>query len=312
MGNAKILDFRQSRGSSQMADVREETTYRAPSREKFDRFEWMRGWLRDERIPSATTVAVLAALFDHMNKGGQCWPSQGTLASLAHCSERSVRTHLETAEELGWIATKRRGNNSSIYQAATPSSIEPTTTQNKDDQPEAVATRKQLPPGNDCRKDRKQLPERPETIADKQTKEQTKEQTTSSAGAGEENLDCMWSDEFGMEPIPETDRPQPKGVADYWRQKTGESIKFMAPTGRGRHLRDICRHFNRATVKEHIDKATEPGIDYPWSFFVGCLKRIASGEGEPTKETRRTDRVEESADRCMKMIDELVGQGGAQ
>lgn len=58
----------------------------------------------------ATTKLVLQALASHLNDmGGPMFPSQERLAKLCSLSERSVITHLQIAEDAGWIvATKRQ------------------------------------------------------------------------------------------------------------------------------------------------------------------------------------------------------------
>lgn len=58
---------------------------------------------------SATTKLVLSALGSHLNDMGDAmFPSQDRLARLCSLSERSVITHLEIAEQEGWIQSKRK------------------------------------------------------------------------------------------------------------------------------------------------------------------------------------------------------------
>lgn len=58
----------------------------------------------------STTKLVLAALGSHLNDmGGAMFPSQERLAKLCSLSERSVITHLDIAEKVGWIKSEVRG-----------------------------------------------------------------------------------------------------------------------------------------------------------------------------------------------------------
>lgn len=58
---------------------------------------------------SATTKIVLQALASHLNDfGDPMFPSQERLARLCSLSERSVISHLQMAEELGWIRPRKR------------------------------------------------------------------------------------------------------------------------------------------------------------------------------------------------------------
>lgn len=57
----------------------------------------------------ATTKLVLQALASHLNDmGGPMFPSQERLAKLCSLSERSVITHLQIAEDEGWIVANKR------------------------------------------------------------------------------------------------------------------------------------------------------------------------------------------------------------
>lgn len=57
----------------------------------------------------ATTKLVLQALASHLNDmGGPMFPSQERLAKLCSLSERSVITHLQVAEDEGWIVASKR------------------------------------------------------------------------------------------------------------------------------------------------------------------------------------------------------------
>jgi len=90
----------------------------------FDRFEWMRGWLRAGL--KATTILVLTALLDHMGKDGRAWPSVSTIAGLIGKSPRTVQRHLRIAEKFGWIETNNRGYHSNVYVAKVGNSRAPT------------------------------------------------------------------------------------------------------------------------------------------------------------------------------------------
>lgn len=58
---------------------------------------------------SATTKIVLQALASHMNDfGDPMFPSQERLSKLCSLSERAVITHLQVAEEMGWIRPRKR------------------------------------------------------------------------------------------------------------------------------------------------------------------------------------------------------------
>ena len=60
-------------------------------------------------------VRVLAALGAHADKNGRCWPSTTTLASKTGMSERHARTCLRNLENLGYVETKSRPGQSSMY-----------------------------------------------------------------------------------------------------------------------------------------------------------------------------------------------------
>ena len=84
---------------------------------QFDQFRWMGGWLRAGL--DTTTIAVLAALLDHMGRDGRAWPSLETIAKMVNKSPRTIRRSLRVAEELGWIKTDDRGLHSNMYTALT-------------------------------------------------------------------------------------------------------------------------------------------------------------------------------------------------
>lgn len=59
---------------------------------------------------SATTKHVLFVISCHMNDIGEgCYPSTKLLAEKCSLSERSVCTHIEIAEEAGWLVVERHG-----------------------------------------------------------------------------------------------------------------------------------------------------------------------------------------------------------
>lgn len=66
----------------------------------------------------ATTKLVLQALASHLNDmGGPMFPSQERLAKLCSLSERSVITHLQIAEDEGWIVASKREKQGSKWAA---------------------------------------------------------------------------------------------------------------------------------------------------------------------------------------------------
>jgi hypothetical protein len=68
----------------------------------------------DRRLSHAD-VRVLAALSTYANKEGKCWPATTTLASRTGMSKRHVRTCLRSLERGGYIETKTRPGQSSMY-----------------------------------------------------------------------------------------------------------------------------------------------------------------------------------------------------
>lgn len=257
--NENVIDIDTARGSSRMAEVRN----------TFDRFAWMRGWLRDEEIDSGHTKLVLTVLFDHMGQNGKAWPSIATIARLASCGERTVQRHLRIAEALGWVQITERDGDSSIYAATHPRHCDTPVT----DAP--PSERRGTPVTDDT--------PTPVTVTPKQTIRTDQEQTTAAAGGREEenHSRCIWSTDYDMPELVEHERPQADGVAMYWKQKTDQTIKPHTPSGRGKDLRDLCRHFDRETVKRCIDAAGHPRVTHAWPFFIGCLERVAQGEPPP-------------------------------
>ncbi|MEZ5781186.1 MAG: helix-turn-helix domain-containing protein [Rhizobiaceae bacterium] len=69
---------------------------------------WRQAILKS-KLP-ATTKHVLLVVSCHMNDVGEgCYPSTKSLAEKASLSERSVCTHLDEAEKLGWLKVQRHG-----------------------------------------------------------------------------------------------------------------------------------------------------------------------------------------------------------
>lgn len=67
---------------------------------------------------AATTKLVLQALASHLNDmGGPMFPSQERLAKLCSLSERAIITHLDVAEEKGWIVVRKRELNGKRWAA---------------------------------------------------------------------------------------------------------------------------------------------------------------------------------------------------
>lgn len=74
-----------------------------------DLFRW-RKLVASECGPEPVTRHVLLTLSLHMNQAGrQCFPSTKSLSIETGLSERSVCTHLDKAEQLGWIRKELRG-----------------------------------------------------------------------------------------------------------------------------------------------------------------------------------------------------------
>ncbi len=82
----------------------------------FDTFKFQRAVVKDENL-SCAARHLLLTISAHLDKSGQCWPSQKTLAREMRCSPRRVQTALQEAKTGGWIETRRRPNNSAIITA---------------------------------------------------------------------------------------------------------------------------------------------------------------------------------------------------
>ena len=65
-------------------------------------------WAWDQTAPTSTAKLVLVALADHANADGECWPSMGSVASLAQCSTRQVSRCIEALEDAGLVSRRRR------------------------------------------------------------------------------------------------------------------------------------------------------------------------------------------------------------
>ncbi|MFB3084252.1 MAG: helix-turn-helix domain-containing protein [Gammaproteobacteria bacterium] len=73
-------------------------------------FDWQRAILSPKGPEHSTTRLVLMALSIHMRPdGSKCFPSVRTIALETGLSERSVCTHLQRAEQQGWIRKRKRG-----------------------------------------------------------------------------------------------------------------------------------------------------------------------------------------------------------
>lgn len=91
-------------------------------------FSWTRAVSSADGPPKTTTRHVLLALSLYMSaKGDSCFPSITTLATDTGLSRKSVITHLQEAERLGWIARQKepmpgkgKGWNRMTYVASAP------------------------------------------------------------------------------------------------------------------------------------------------------------------------------------------------
>lgn len=72
-------------------------------------FRWREAVVGENGPPDSVTRLVLLVLSLNMNKeGGSCFPSVEALARRCSLNERTVRRHLDRAEDLGWIRRSRR------------------------------------------------------------------------------------------------------------------------------------------------------------------------------------------------------------
>jgi DNA-binding MarR family transcriptional regulator len=101
-------------------------------------------WAFKQDVPPSPKL-VLLALADHANGAtGLCIPGQNTLAQQCNMSVRSVQRHLDTLEELGFIARQTRmrgegrGRTSDRYYLGPTRQNETTNLTNQDDQPDNV------------------------------------------------------------------------------------------------------------------------------------------------------------------------------
>lgn len=70
-------------------------------------------WLIQDSDAGVYELAVYAALASHSGKGG-IWPSQGTIAKHARCSERQVRDALVKLRALGVVTWEKRRSSKGV------------------------------------------------------------------------------------------------------------------------------------------------------------------------------------------------------
>lgn len=72
------------------------------------------GWALAQTVGSSSAKSVLVAIANYADENGQCWPSQGRIASDTELTDRSVRTAMALLEENGFInrAERRRPDGS--------------------------------------------------------------------------------------------------------------------------------------------------------------------------------------------------------
>lgn len=61
------------------------------------------GWALAQTVGSSSAKSVLVAIANYADENGQCWPSQGRIASDTELTDRSVRTAMALLEENGFI-----------------------------------------------------------------------------------------------------------------------------------------------------------------------------------------------------------------
>jgi hypothetical protein len=69
---------------------------------------WAKKWAYEQRTGQSGAKAVLVALAEFADETGFCFPSQPTLAAMTEIAERTVRAHLKTLEQKGFIAREHR------------------------------------------------------------------------------------------------------------------------------------------------------------------------------------------------------------
>lgn len=90
-----------------------------------DQHKWRDEVMFDRRLTASVRLMGLI-LSTHVHRGdirgmkGWAWPSQTTLAAEAGCSVRQAQRHLDTLASYGYLASKRRGNTSTIYRLHWP------------------------------------------------------------------------------------------------------------------------------------------------------------------------------------------------
>lgn len=67
-------------------------------------------WAFDQECPSPAAKLVLIKLADHANDEGECWPSQGRIASDCGLARQTVNSQVKKLVELGLVAVERRRN----------------------------------------------------------------------------------------------------------------------------------------------------------------------------------------------------------
>lgn len=72
------------------------------------KFDWQDA-IFDSDLPSTTKLVLLAIARRMKADGSDAYPSTLTIAKDASLTERAVITHLEKAEQLGWIVRQVRG-----------------------------------------------------------------------------------------------------------------------------------------------------------------------------------------------------------
>jgi len=86
-----------------VSDKKTKARQESPRRKVKDVFEW-RDTVLSKSGPCPTTRLVLSALGKHMNKtGGSCYPSYELLVEETGLSLRSVKRHMNLANNEGWF-----------------------------------------------------------------------------------------------------------------------------------------------------------------------------------------------------------------
>jgi pyocin large subunit-like protein len=64
-------------------------------------------WAIRQQTPNTTSKLVLLVLSNYADSENSCYPSQEHIATISHCSRRSVVTHIKQLEKLGFITVIR-------------------------------------------------------------------------------------------------------------------------------------------------------------------------------------------------------------